>query len=271
YCGRRVVVKWSHLKHGCFILLLSAMLSACSKPEADNVPLPEDADSHNPQAAVYNVQLGIGYLREGNITRAKTKLLLAQSQDPTSPDVWDALAFFYESTGNDTLADRYYLKAISLDSKRGSSLNNYGVYLCKKGQYRQSLTYFSQAVADPAYVNVASTYENAGLCAEEIPDMATAQKFFILALDNNPVLSTSTLELAEINFENGKFDLASKYLQRYNQLAKPTSESLWLDLRLAQQAKDKQKVAADATLLADNFPDSDEYKQAKLSGLIPSQ
>jgi type IV pilus assembly protein PilF len=263
-----MVVRFSHLKHGCCLLLLSILLSSCTKPEAENVQLPQNADSNNPQAAVYNTQLGIGYLREGDIPRAKAKLLLAQKQDPTSPDVVDAFAFFYEATGNLQQADRYYAKAISLDPKRGSSLNNYGVFLCKQGQYKKSLTYFAQATSDPSYLNVAATYENAGLCAEEIPDQQSAEKFFILALQNNPALTTSTLELAEINFDKGKFSLASKYLQRYNQLAKPSSESIWLDLRLAEQEKDQQRVNADAELLKENFPDSDEYKQAKLSGLI---
>lgn len=258
---------FARLKQGCLWLALIAMLSACSHPETQDIPLPQDADKNNPTAAAYNVQLGVGYLKEGNITRAKAKLLLAQKQDPTSPDVWDALAYFYEATGNITQADQYYLKAISLAPKSGSSLNNYGVFLCKNAQYKKSITYFSRAVADPSYLNVAATYENAGLCAEEIPDMTTASKFFILALQNNPDLPTSILELAEVNFDNGKFDLAGKYLQRYNQLSKPSSESIWLDLRLAQQAKDKQRVKDDIALLAENFPDSDEYKQAKLSDL----
>lgn len=263
-----MTVRFSHLRQGCCFILLSLLLSACTKPEVDNVQLPQNADSNNPQAAVYNTELGIGYLRQGDIARAKTKLLLAQKQDPTSPEVWDALAFFYESTGDLQQADRDYVKAISLDPKRGSSLNNYGVFLCKQGQYKKSLTYFAQATSDPNYINVAPTYENAGLCAEEIPDIDSAQKFFILALQNDPALPTSTLELAEINFNKGKFSLASKYLQRYNQLAKPSSESIWLDLRLAQEENDQQRVTADAELLKENFPDSDEYKQAKLSGLI---
>lgn len=224
-------------KHVCWLLLLSALLSACSKPEADGVALPQNAASNNPQAAVYNTQLGIAYLQEGNISRAKAKLLLAQKQDPTSPEVLDALAFFYESTGDIKQADQYYIKAINLDPKRGSSANNYGVFMCKQKQYKESLIYFAQAAADPSYLNVAATYENAGLCAEEIPDWQNAEKFFILALQNNPSLPTSTLELAEINFKKGKFSLASEYLRRYNQLAKPSSESMELDLRLAEQEK----------------------------------
>lgn len=250
-----------------FSVVLCLFLSACTKPEAQTVPLPDKADRNNPAAAVYNVQLGIGYLREGNVARAKSKLLLAQKQDPTSPDVWSALAFFYETTDDVAMADKYYLKAISLEPTKGSSLNNYGAFLCKEGSYKKSLTYFTKAVADPAYLNVASTYENAGLCAEQIPDNVIAEKFFIDALQNNPDLATSTLALGQINFDNGKFSLANKYLQRYNQLAKPSAESIWLDLQLARQENDQPRVRSDVVLLRENFPESDEYKQVKLSGL----
>ncbi|NNM58490.1 MAG: type IV pilus biogenesis/stability protein PilW [Legionellales bacterium] len=257
----------SCLKKQAFFLMLSLLLSACTEQPDVQTPSSVSPERYNPAAAVYNTQLGVGYLQEGNISRAKSKLLLAQKQDPNSPEVWSALAYFYEMTDNNTMADKYYLKAINLDPKKGSSLNNYGAFLCKKGQYQKSLTYFAEAVADPAYLNDASTYENAGLCAEEIPNKAAAQKFFMQALDNNPSLPTSTLELGQINFDNGKFSLANKYLQRYNQLAKPSAESIWLDLQLAREVKDQARVKADAALLKENFPESNEYKQVKLSGL----
>lgn len=244
------------------------LLGGCSKPEKQAAPLPPASVINNTKAAMYNTQLGIGYLQQGDVSRAKSKLLLAKQQDPASPKVWDALGYFYEITGDKTQAEQCYLKAISLNPKQGSSLNNYGVFLCKNEHYQKSLAYFSLAVADPNYLHIAGTYENAGLCAEQVPDMKKAEQFFLLALRNNPNLPNSMLELAKINLDNGKFQVAQEYLRRYNLLAKPTSESIWLDLQLAQEQKNTQRVTSDAHLLKQDFPQSNEYKQASLSGLI---
>ena len=245
---------------------MALLLGACtSAPQNEDADLSQQIGSHNPQAAAYNAELGIGYLREGDVPRAKAKLLLAQKQDPDSPDVWDSLAFFYETTGDTKEAERLYLKAIHLDPKKGGALNDYGVFLCKVGRYSESLSYFLKANADPDYLNVAATYENAGLCAEEIPDPKSAQQFFILALKNNPDLPVSSLELAEIYFNQGTYEVANRYLQRYNAIAKPTAESIWLDAKLARQANQNDRMIADIQLLKQNFPQSDAYKQAVLS------
>jgi type IV pilus assembly protein PilF len=250
-------------------LVTTLFLSACAAPPSTTQDqLPPDALTNNPTAATYNTQLGVAYLQQGDVSRAKSKLLLAQQQNPASPEVWDALAYYYQSTGDNTQADKYYIKAISLAPKNGSTLNNYGAFLCQQRRYKESVSYFIKATQDSSYINTAQAFENAGLCAEEIPDKAAAETYFTRALANNPSLPTSTLELGEINFDKGNFDLANRYLQRYNYLAKPTAESLWLDIRLAQHAGNTQQVAASAQQLKDNFPLSDQYKQAKLSGLI---
>lgn len=249
-------------------LITTVLLAGCAKPVATQNQLPPDALTNNPTAATYNTQLGVAYLQQGDTSRAKSKLLLAKQQDPSSPEVWDALAYYYQNTGDMAQADKYYIKAISLSPKNGASLNNYGAFLCQQRRYKDSVSYFIKATQDSSYVNTAQAFENAGLCAEEIPDVAAAEQYFTRALENNGSLSASTLELGEINFDKGNFDLANRYLQRYNYLAKPTAESLWLDIRLAQHAGDSQQVATSVQQLKDNFPTSDQYKQAKLSGLI---
>lgn len=252
-----------------FIVIFALCIQACSSStESTEVPLPVQADANNPEAAAYNTQLGIGYLREGEYSKAKAKLILAQKQDPTSPEVWDALAFYSEATGDLATAEKDYLKAIQLAPKKGSALNNYGVFLCKQGRYQASLAYFVKANQDPDYLNVAATYENAGLCAEEIPNKAVAQSYFIQALKNNPALPTSSLELGEIYFNQGQYEVANRYLQRYNALSKPSPESLWLDARLAKEANEPERLKADIELLKQNFPTSTAYKQAQLTGWV---
>ncbi len=255
-------IKWT------LILALGLIVTACSSTPPPNTP-PSIAGNvqKNPQAAVYNTQLGVGYLQQGDTSRAKSKLLLAVKQDPSSADAWDSLAYFYENTGDNAKAAEYYRKAVSLAPKAGRSLNNYGVFLCQQKQYAESVSYFLAATQDQNYLTPGDAYENAGLCAEKIPDMVNAEQYFIKALQNDPDLPTSNLELAQISFKKGKFDFAQRYLERYNKLAKPSAASLWLDIQLARRSNDHQRIANDVGQLKEHFSQSNEFKQAKLSGL----
>lgn len=252
------------------LLCISSLLVGCSstvQSDETHNNLPKSATINNPKAAEVNAQLGVSYLQQGQIERAKQKLLLATSQAPNSPVVWDSMAYYYASTGNVTKADELYRKAISLNPKKGDSLNNYGVFLCSQNKYKQAIQYFKQAVADPSYVTTGQAYENAGVCAKQIPDIETAEAFFTKALQNDSTLTTSNLAMAQIMFNQKQYDKANLYERRYHQLAAPTAESLWLEIQLADIAGDQNTVASDALLLKNQFPLSKEYQAFKTSGI----
>ena len=115
--------------------------------------------------------MGLGYLKQGDRPRAKKKLLTALEQEPTSPDVNSAIAYYFEQTKELKQAEKYYLKALSLAGNSGAQLNNYGTFLCRQGDYKKAENYFLKAVKDVQYVNTAGAYENAGLCALSDPMM----------------------------------------------------------------------------------------------------
>ena len=73
---------------------------------------------------------------------------------------------------------------------------------------------------DPNYLNTAKAYENAGLCAQQIPDIDKATKFFMLAVKQDPNLATAWFELAQINYAEGHDQLAEQYMANYWRLNK---------------------------------------------------
>jgi type IV pilus assembly protein PilF len=243
---------------------LTACVSSETVTQSNEISTPKANQS---KASAVNLQLAVGYLQQGDIDRAKQKLLLAQKQAPNSPDVFDTFGYFYATTGDKDKAMSYYQKALSLSPRNGKILNNYGVYLCKQRQYQKAIDYFSQAVKDPDYLTTGEAYENAGLCALEIPNNALAHDFFTKALENDPNLATSNLELAKMAFTQKNMASAMFYLKRYKVNAQPSSESLWLEIQLANQSGDQDLVASDALLLKEKFPLSSEYQQFKQSGI----
>lgn len=251
-----------------FILLgLCVMLSACtSAPMTSANPSTLHGQTPNLKlAAQYNVQLGVSYLQQGDVTRAKQKLLLATEQDPDSVAAWNGMAYFMQTTGDNAAAKAAYQKALALQPDDGDTLNNYGVFLCQQGKPKASVDYFQKAISNPQYVNTAQAYENAGLCALKIPDNQQAEQFFNKALAHDPQLPSSNLALAKLAWEKHDIVSAQFYLKRYNQLAKPSADSLWLTIELARQQGNRTEVREAAAKLAAKFPNSVEYQQCTQS------
>lgn len=195
------------------------------------------------KAASYNVQLGLGYLKQGDRSRAKKKLLTALDQEPHSAEVNAALAYYFEQSSEIDEARKYYLKALSLSSNGGAQLNNYGTFLCRQGEYEKAETYFLKAVKDMQYVHTAGAYENAGLCALAIPNNEKAKLYFSKALKQDPSRRGSLYELVKLESKMGHDSEALSQLQKYPDLVLNDSVFLSLAMDIARQAGNESLAA----------------------------
>ncbi|HRE32547.1 MAG TPA: hypothetical protein PLD88_11285, partial [Candidatus Berkiella sp.] len=111
--------------------------------------------------------------------------------------------------------------------------------------------------------------ENAGVCVNQIPDVAKATEYFEKALRYDQNRATALLELAMIRYQERQYDQAKEYHQRYVQIAKPNARFLLLGIELAKRSGDKDKIASYQLLLSKQFPEAVGTKldaNAKLSG-----
>ncbi|PRP61295.1 type IV pilus biogenesis/stability protein PilW, partial [Bacillus halotolerans] len=86
------------------------------------------------QAAHYNVQLGLAYLKAGDFRRAQYKLSKAIKLDPHHAEVHYAFAYYLETVGEFEKAQQEYLTALNIAPDDPKVLNNYGAFLCRQGQ-----------------------------------------------------------------------------------------------------------------------------------------
>jgi type IV pilus assembly protein PilF len=193
------------------------LIQACQRHEEDKDLVTKNQPNLS-KAAAFNMQLGMGYLKQGNRPRAKKKLLTALEQEPHSADINAAMGYFLEQTNELDQAKKYYLKAISLSSSSGAQLNNYGTFLCRQGEYKKAEDYFLKAINDPQYVNTAGAYENAGLCVLAIPDEAKAKLYFNKALGQDPSKNESLYELVKLESKEQHQDKALELLQQHPDL-----------------------------------------------------
>lgn len=187
------------------------------------------------QTVSYNLQLGLGYLNQGDTPRAKRKLLYAMDLAPNSPEVNGAMAYFLEKTGDVDDAKRYYQKAMALAPNRGAELNNYGTFLCHQKKYAEAETYFLKAVQDAHYLHSAGAYENAGLCAAAIPDDKKARLYFAKALEQDPTRKIALYELATSELKQNNTKSALNYFQKYQELTLNDSTLLGVAINAAHK------------------------------------
>ncbi len=243
-----------------FLAVAGCASQSGNDPTNDNgVPL--SALTYNPKAAAINAQLGVGYLQEGDIERAKTKLLMAQKQDSRSSVVAASMAYYYDTIGNPKEATYYYRRAYSLAAEKGDAANNYGVFLCKQKNYTAAYAYFQKAIDDPNYVSTAQTYENLGLCHLEQNDTAAAKDYFLKALRIDPKLATSLLQMAQMSVNTKDWGSAENYLINYRATGEQSPDALWFGVQTAQALGDKNKAMKLAAQLKKQYPNSAQYHQ----------
>lgn len=228
------------------------------------------SDEKLSEAASFNTQLGLAYLKQGNRPRAKRKLLTALELAPDSPDVNAAMAYLLEKTGDMVEAKNFYKKALALAPNSGAQLNNYGTFLCRSGNYKEAERYFLKAVSDVHYVHSSGAYENAGLCATAIPDYAKAELYFSKALEQDPHRKQSLVELVTIELKENKPSKALEYLQKYPEIALNDSILLSMSVDAAHRLGKTELEAQYTERLSKNKNNADyageEYEYDNANG-----
>lgn len=211
------------------VLLSGVAVSNCSKRLE---PKPVVSQQANADAAALNVQLGMNYLRQGEVQRAQMKFLQAQKQAPNDITVINGLAYFYSQTGQRDKAKHYYQYALKKNPHSGQAHNNYGVFLCQHDDHQEGVKHFVAATKDSRYLKSAEAFENAGLCALKMNEVANAWQFFQFAHQRDPKRASVLLELSRIALQEGKVSQAQRYLDGYEKLAGPTPLSNQLTQRI---------------------------------------
>lgn len=207
-----------------------------------------------------NVELGKAYIHEGDFKQAMTKLERAIDQSPNYPDAHGTLAILHWRLGETDKAEREFREAIRLDPKDSQFRNNFGAFLCERGRYDAAEEQFLAALENPLYETPEHAYTNAGLCAMRRPDPQLAEKHFRAALRKNERFAPALLRMGQLSFEGGHYLQARAYLQRYNEVAPPTAESLWLGVRTERELGDRDTASSYALRLRSNFPDSEQTR-----------
>lgn len=182
------------------------------------------------------ISLGLGYLENRNMIKARENLELAVRHSPNYYRAHLSMAHYYEVVSENDKARASYEVALRHDSRNGNVLNNYGTFLCKQGEFEKADRYFNKAIKQPYYYLVSASYENAGFCALKAQHIEKATTYFQRALDHDPNRVRSTLQLANLEVTNAQYNDARLRLLRFHKRYGYQITSLQILIRLESLA-----------------------------------
>jgi type IV pilus assembly protein PilF len=212
------------------------------------------------EAAIYNVQLGLAYMNQGDLERAKDKLDRALSQDPDNADVHSARATLFARLNQKDKADEEFRAALRLAPHDPRMVNNYAVYLCQNGRNDEGVKRFLEAARNPLYPTPEAAYTNAGVCLRAAKRDDEARLDFTRALQLKPNFAEAQFQLANLQFDHGELAPARASIDSFIGNYNATADLLLLGVRIARAQGDRLGAQRYARKLQLDFPGTDQAR-----------
>lgn len=253
----------------CMSLTLTACVSESSYVGSDRQVGARNLD--NSEAARTRISLGLNYLRRGDTTQAKYNLERAKAFAPDLPEVYNALAFYYQSVGEQVQAEEAYKQALAKDSNNADAYNNYGAFLCQVGKYQEAEELLLKAISRPGYIRVAESYENLALCQLDQQGFSKAKTFLESSVSHNGTRISSLINLAALNYAMGDNVGAKTSLQRIQRLGRVSARSTLLNYLVAEKQGDVSTMKHAEQLLLTLYIDTPEARLLLQQRLLESE
>lgn len=216
----------------------------------------DDRAVNNKEAAKANVDLGVAYLKQGNLQIAKDKLERAAKQDPRNAEVYWAMASLNERMNQPRDAERNYLKAMDLAPANSNIVNTYAVFLCKQGEVDRALPMFEKVLADKLYQTPYAAAANAGMCLRDEKRNADAQRYFERALALGPGFVDAAIGLSDLQLTQGNPDAARRTVDTFIGNGNKSADLLVVGVRAAVAQHDCGGTQVYSRLLRRDFPNA---------------
>jgi type IV pilus assembly protein PilF len=240
--------------------LLAVLLAGCVN---------QQKQAQRRDAAIYNTELGIAYMRRGDLAIAQTKLDRALEENPDDPDVHSARALLFARLQQPAQADREFREALHLAPKNPDFQNNYAVYLCSVGRNDEGVQTFLAAAHNPEYLTPELAYVNAGICLRASHHDVEAFQMFVDALTIRPNFAQALWQLADLNFSEGKLADARQEIDAFIASNQETPDLLLLAVKVTRAQHDQLDAELYARRLQLDFPNSAEARELAYLGHNP--
>jgi len=245
---------------------LMAVLAACttlgsgSGEGAQQAVSAQPAASDQQQRAKVHTELGSLYLLDGRSAVALEEARIALSVDSSYAPAYNLLGLTHMVLNEPRLAEENFQQALRLAPGDPEISNNYGWFLCQNNLEQASIRYFMAAAKNPLYTTPSKPYTNAGICSMRVKNDKAAEEYLSAALRLSPGNTQAMLGLADIAYQQGRLKEARQWTADIERLIEPTSDVIWLILRIERKLGSREAEARYAVQLRRRFPGSVEQR-----------
>jgi type IV pilus assembly protein PilF len=231
-----------------------AVIAGCTSNDHVTTPQPE-------RAAEINLELGIDYLRKGNLQQAKDKIDRSLEQNPRSAKAQSVAGMLYDRLGETSKADGHYQRAVSLEPNNPDIKNNFAVYQCQKKRFDRGEKLALEAAANPLYKTPEIALLNAGNCARGAGELQRAEETYRRALTIKPRFGEALFQMADLEYQQKDYMSARGFLERYLEVGRTSPATLWLGVRIERGLGNKAQAQHYAQRLKSEYPSAIQTRE----------
>ena len=218
----------------------------------------ESDETAERKRARIRVELAMGYFEQGKSTIALDEIKQAILIDPTYSDAFSLRGLIYMRLNDFGIAEESFNKALSLKPRDGNVLHNMAWLKCQDGRYAQSMTFFSQALANPNYRERAKTHMAQGLCQIKAGQLSEAEASLLKSYEYDAGNPVTGYHLANVLYQRKDFVRAQFYIRRLNNSDLANAESLWLGIKIERRMANLEAMNQLGVQLVKRFSQSVE-------------
>ena len=246
------------------VVALCALAAAgcVSETTVETRQVQDSAFSSARRRAEIHTELAGAYYARNQLPIALTETRLAIKDDPKYVSAYNMQALVYMELKEDALAAQSFERALNIAPNDSEVLNNYGWYLCQRGEATRGMPYFQRVMGDTLYPTPEKPLLNAGLCEMKQGRNVEAETYFRRALAIQPNLIQALQAMAQLSYQNGRLKDAGNYIARYSSVSEPNADMLLLAVRVARATDDKANESSVIQQLRRRYPDSVQFRDA---------
>jgi type IV pilus assembly protein PilF len=186
---------------------------------------------------------------------------IAVAADSGYAPAYNVLGLVYSDLREKNLAEEAFERSLRLNPNDPDANHNFAWFLCENKREEEAIRYFLLAIRHPLYATPQKSYAMAAECAMRKSNERDAHDYLERALKLDPNYYPALINLAQLKYRRGELDAARSLVGRYNKIAEPTAESLWLALRIERKVGDSSAVTSYSRQLRRRCPGSKVYQE----------
>ncbi|MDD9893110.1 MAG: tetratricopeptide repeat protein, partial [Gammaproteobacteria bacterium] len=204
-----------------WLLVVSLVVLAGCQTAAPQA-IDSDRSANNAEAADFNVQAGLGYLRQQQYLRALSKFEKALQQQPDSIEASMGKAAALQSLERSPEAEQVYQKLVEDFPKRFEPPSAYAGLMCEQQRFKEAEAIMLSALKKGAFAQYENAYVRLARCAVrgQQPELAErylqrAEKIANETNADDSVLNDITLQRAWLAYGQKHYAIAQERLERF--------------------------------------------------------